>query len=138
MKRGRPEQETIVSPTKYSIEYIENNSSGDIIHRWDYNLNKYNRGPVNTEVIYPKNYDFGKPKKLDNSRYINEPIVMVYKTSERSNARYKLKVWMNKNIDQILRGKGIGVNEDMIVIELGIGNQLIEEYKQKYKDNLKN
>jgi hypothetical protein len=100
-------------------------------------LNKYDRGPISVDINYSKDYDLPKRAKIDNSKYVPAPVVMVYKTSERSNAKYKLKVWNNKSIDQILSGKNNGFPDDVIILELGIGYQLIEEYKEKYKNNLK-
>lgn len=137
MKRGRPEQVIEESPVKFVREYKTNYIHGDVTVKWNYDLNKYDRGPVSVDINYSKDYDLPKRAKIDNSKYVPAPVVMVYKTSENKNARYKLKVWHNKSIDQILSGKNNGFPDDVIILELGIGNQLIEEYKEKYKNNLK-
>jgi len=58
---------------------------------------------------------------------------MVFKTSDRSNAKVKMKVWNNENIDYIISAPVlIGVPETAIVLELGVGKALIEKYAVKY------
>ena len=57
---------------------------------------------------------------------------MVFKTSNRSNARTKIKVF-NKNIDYIITAKKLpGVPEKAEIVELGVGRSFISKYKQKY------
>lgn len=135
-KRGRPESKPIEeSPTKFTREYLKEDGSGT---KWSYDLNKSTKGPMSVEVVYPKGHTFPSKPKIDSSKYAGkEPVVMVYKTSENKNAKYKLKTWNNKNLDQILIGKNIGVPDGVIILELGVGTGLIEDYKQKYKSNLK-
>ena len=61
------------------------------------------------------------------------PVVMVFKTSNRSNAKTKMKVWKNTNIDYILtQDKLPGVPDKAVILELGVGESLIEKYKLKY------
>ncbi len=58
---------------------------------------------------------------------------MVFKSSNRSNARTKIKVF-RKNIDYVLTAKKLpGVPEKSIILDVGVGNSFIEEYKEKYK-----
>ena len=138
MKLGRPELEHIEYNPKFKREYKTDYIHGSMTVTWNYDLNKYERGPISVDLAYPKDYDLPEKQKIDSSRYVSEPVVMVYKTSERSNAKYKLKTWSNKNMDQILRGKGIGVPDDVIILELGVGSGLINDFKNKYKEFLKN
>ena len=64
--------------------------------------------------------------------YIKGPVVLVFKTSNRSNAKTKMKVYKNKNVDQVNEKKLPGVPEKAVFLELAIGDQFIEKYKQKY------
>lgn len=63
------------------------------------------------------------------------PTVLVFKTSERSNARIKMKIFNNKNIDEVL-DEDInlsGVPENAIILDVGLGQSWIDKYKVKYK-----
>lgn len=66
---------------------------------------------------------------------INAPVVMVWKTSNRSNAVTKIKKFNGYHIDYILsaHSKLPGVPEDAIILELGIGRKFYELWKNKYK-----
>ena len=58
---------------------------------------------------------------------------MVFKTSNRSNAKTKMKVWRNTNIDYINSAAKLpGVPEKAVVLELGIGESFIEKWQSKY------
>jgi hypothetical protein len=64
--------------------------------------------------------------------YGKEPVVMVFKTSNRSNAKTKIKVF-NKNIDYVNGAKKLpGVPEKAEILELAVGRSYINKYKQKY------
>ena len=65
--------------------------------------------------------------------YPNSPVVMVFRTSNRSNAKVKMKVWKNKNIDQVQEEKLAGVPQNAEILELAVGIKFIEKYKTKYK-----
>lgn len=66
--------------------------------------------------------------------YLNSPVVIVFKTSNRSNAQTKMKIFNNRNIDEILdpKVKLPGIPEIAEWLELGVGKSFIEKYKQKY------
>jgi hypothetical protein len=58
---------------------------------------------------------------------------MVFKTSNNSNARVKMKIWAGENIDYIIsQTKLVGVPDNAIVLELGVGQSLIDIWKLKY------
>ena len=67
------------------------------------------------------------------------PTVLVFKTSNRSNAKTKMKVYKTKNIDEVIDGLELGtlpgipskITDDEI-LELSIGSSFIEKYKQRY------
>ena len=57
---------------------------------------------------------------------------MVFKTSKRSNAKTKMKVF-RKNIDYVLTSKKLpGVPEIAEILEVGVGQAFIDQWKQKY------
>ena len=65
--------------------------------------------------------------------YVDDPVIVVFKTSNRSNAKTKIKVFKNENIDYILSGaKLVGVPDDAIILEVGIGNKMVEKFNSKY------
>lgn len=67
-------------------------------------------------------------------KYTPAPIVMVFKTSNRKNAKTKIKVWNSYNIDYILsQDKLPGVPDNAEILEIGLGKIFIDKYKQKYK-----
>jgi hypothetical protein len=58
---------------------------------------------------------------------------MVFKTSNRSNAQTKMKVWNNENVDYIISAPSLpGVPETAIILELAVGEGFIEIYRNKY------
>jgi hypothetical protein len=63
------------------------------------------------------------------------PLVIVWKTSERSNAQTKIKKTPNYNLDYFLQLEATipGIPKDAIILELGIGKNLFETWKEKYK-----
>jgi len=61
-------------------------------------------------------------------------ISIVFRTSNRSNARTKIKTFRNKCIDDVLKQKKIvGIPENAIILEIGMGKRLEEKYRKKYK-----
>ena len=134
MSRGRPSEEVKII-TKYTLvcpEYYSNPELGEIT-TFHYDLDKFKNGPYKVEITYPKGTRYVKPKIEKGKSYGKTPVVMVFKTSERSNAKTKIKVWNNENIDFIISNLKLpGVPKDAIILELGVGESLIENYKLKY------
>ena len=65
--------------------------------------------------------------------YTDSPVVLVFKTSNRSNAQTKMKVFANENIDYIMSpNKLVGIPETAIILECGVGESFIDSYKLKY------
>lgn len=64
------------------------------------------------------------------------PTTIVFKSSNRKNAKVKLKTYKTKNIDEVLEGleKNIlpGIPKDAEILELGVGRRLKEEYISQY------
>ena len=64
------------------------------------------------------------------------PTVLVFKTSNRSNAKTKMKIYKTKNIDEVIDGLEAsnlpGVPAKAEVLELSVGSSFINRYKEKY------
>ena len=71
--------------------------------------------------------------------YVDDPIVVVFKTSNRSNAQTKLKVFKNKNVDEVINPKFKlpGIPDAAVWLEVGVGEVFIQKYQSKYKNGLK-
>jgi len=64
--------------------------------------------------------------------YIKGPVVVTFKTSNRSNAKTKMKIF-RKNVDYVLTAKKLpGVPEIAEILEVGVGTSFIDQWKQKY------
>ena len=50
--------------------------------------------------------------------YIKGPVVLVFKTSNRSNAKTKMKVYKNKNVDHVNEKKLPGVPEKAVFFRI--------------------
>jgi hypothetical protein len=123
MSRGRP-SENVVKLTKWELETNES--------IWKYDTNKFPNGPYSVEQKFQAGNKQPKPK-IDQRTYAKDmPTVIVFKTSNRSNAKTKMKV-INKNIDYVLSAKKIpGIPDIAEWLEVGVGNSFISKYKQKY------
>jgi hypothetical protein len=67
-------------------------------------------------------------------QYHKSTVTIVFKTSNRSNAKTKIKTFRNKSVDDILDAKRIvGIPDNAVILEIGIGKQLEEQYRNKYK-----
>ena len=123
MSRGRP-SENVVKLTKWELETNES--------IWKYDTNKFPNGPYSVEQKFQAGNKQPKPK-IDQRTYAKDmPTVIVFKTSNRSNAKTKMKV-INKNIDYVLSAKKIpGIPDIAEWLEVGVGNSFINKYKQKY------
>jgi hypothetical protein len=118
--RGRPIENT-VKLDKWKLD------TGDAV--WYYDIKKSANGCY--KVVQKVEGKQIKPE-INERPYGKNPVVMVFKSSNRSNARTKIKVF-NKNIDYIITAKKLpGVPEQSIILDLGVGKSFINEYKQKY------
>lgn len=67
-------------------------------------------------------------------QYHKSTVSIVFKTSNRSNAKIKMKTFRNKSVDDILDAKRIvGIPDNAVILEIGIGKQLEQQYRNKYK-----
>ena len=63
--------------------------------------------------------------------YIKAPIVVTFKTSNRSNARTKRKIIRNKNIDEVndINVKIPGIPDKAVILHIGVGERFIDDNK---------
>jgi hypothetical protein len=67
------------------------------------------------------------------SPYHKSDVTIVFKTSNRSNAKTKIKTLRNKSIDDVLDRKIPGIPDNAVILEMGIGDEFEERWKHKYK-----
>jgi hypothetical protein len=121
MSRGRP-SENVEKLDQWVLD------TEDAIYKYD--VNKNPNGCYSVEVKFRAG-EKTKPD-IDQRMYGKNPVVLVFKTSNRSNARTKMKV-INKNIDYVISAKKLpGVPEKAEIIDLAVGKSFISKYKQKY------
>jgi len=134
-RRGRPAESPSVLLDKFERTFHEVPTKPELGWKmtWHYDMNKTANGPYKTEVAYPKGYKHDKVKAEKGKAYNNQPVVMVFKSSERSNAKFKIKVWNNENIDYIITSPTLpGVPDSAIILEIGVGESFIDSFKSKY------
>ena len=77
---------------------------------------------INTKMAREKSYIY--------------PTVLVFKTSNRSNAKTKMKIYKTRNVDEIIdaleKDKLPGIPKSAEILDIGIGESFIEKYKKKY------
>ncbi len=122
--RGRPSEKPSIALDKWTQETED--------QVWHFDRNKFPYGCYKVENKYKAGEKQAKPK-IDQRLYHKDmPTVVVFSTSNRSNAKIKIKV-INKNIDYVLSAKKIpGIPEIAEWLEIGAGKSFIGKYKQKY------
>jgi len=129
MSRGRP-SEQVERLDKWTLDSTDYDGSRSIIK---FDRSKSPNGPYSWEHIPPKGTRQPKVKPDKGKAYGKQPVVLVFKTSNRSNAKTKIKVFKNENIDYILTAdKLVGVPSKAEIIDIGVGKSFVERYKQKY------
>ena len=132
--RGRP-SENIERKIKYTLEFFDYPSKPELGGRsvWHFDDKKSKNGAYKVEQFFPKDEKNEKIKIEKGKAYGKMPVVMVFKTSNRSNTKTKIKVWNNENIDYIASAKKLpGVPKNAIILEVGVGSLLIKQYQEKY------
>ena len=122
--RGRPSEKPAIALDKWVL------NTDDSIFYFD--RSKSANGCWKVENKFKPGTKTSKPK-IDQRTYAkNMSTVIVFKTSNRSNAKTKIKI-INKNIDCVISSKKIpGIPEIAEWLEIGVGNSFISKYKQKY------
>lgn len=67
------------------------------------------------------------------SPYHKENVTVVFKTSNRSNAKTKIKTFRNKSIDDILDKKLTGIPDNAVILEISMGSRFEDQLRAKYK-----
>jgi hypothetical protein len=134
-EKGRPKETPPVQLDKWTREFYEIPTKPELGWRmnWYYDKSKNSNGPYKTEISYPKGYKHEKFKAEKGKAYNGQSVVMVFKTSDRSNAKTKMKVWSHENIDYIISAPSLpGIPDTAVVLETAIGEEFIEFFKSKY------
>ena len=103
MSRGRPAEAPAIVKEKYTLECYDVPTKPELGWKsvWHFDRSKTTFGPWRVDHIPPKGWKAPKIKAEKGKAYAKQPVVMVFKTSNRSNAKTKMKVWKNENIDYI-------------------------------------
>ena len=122
--RGRPSEKPSIALDKWTQETED--------QVWHFDRNKFPYGCYKVENKYKAGEKQAKPK-IDQRLYHKDmPTIVFFSTSNRSNAKIKMKI-INKNIDYVLSAKKIpGIPEIAEWLEVGTGKSFIGKYKQKY------
>jgi len=65
--------------------------------------------------------------------YHKDLVTIIFKSSNRSNAKTKIKTFRNKSMDDIISAKRIiGIPDTAIILEIGMGAYLEQQYRKKY------
>ena len=124
MSRGRPSEKPAIVLDKW----VQDNEN----QIWHFDRSKSSNGCYKVENKFIAGEKQAKPI-IDQRMYSKDmPTVIVFKTSNRSNAKTKMKV-INKNIDYVLSAKKLpGIPDIAEWLEVGIGKSFVSKYKQKY------
>ena len=134
MSRGRiKENDTVLD--KWTLTSYETPTKPELGDKavWHFDRSKNDKGCYKVEHTPTKGEKHPKVKVNKQQSYGTGPVVMVFKTSNRSNAKVKMKVWKNENIDYILTANKLpGVPDKAEILELAVGASFIEKYQSKY------
>ena len=134
--RGRPAEAEAVVRTQYVQTCYEYPSKPELgyksVHYFD--LDKFSKGAYRVDHFPASDEKPPIVKPQKGKAYNKQPVVMVFKTSKNSNAKTKMKIWKNENIDYIItQDKLVGVPSKAEILELGVGENFIKNWKSKYK-----
>jgi hypothetical protein len=130
MSRGRP-SEQVEKLDKWVLDSIDYTGERVVIK---FDSTKTENGPYFFESTPSKGYRNPKPKIEKGKAYGQQPVVLVFKNSTRSNSKPKIKVFNNENIDYILSSdKLVGIPLKAEILDIGVGKSFINRFKQKYK-----
>jgi len=135
MERGRPKENIEVREKWVEIHHeVPTKPELGWTSKWHYDKSKNQFGAWKVDNTPPKGWKAPKIKAEKGKAYAKQPVVMVFKTSNRSNAKIKMKIWKNENIDYILTADKLpGVPEKAEILDVGVGASFIETYKKKHK-----
>ena len=133
--RGRPKEPETIAKEKWELVCHEVPSRPELgfTTTFYFDRDKCENGAWKVESKSPKGWKEPKSQLEKAKTYCKQPVVMVFKTSNRLNAKVKIKTWKNKNIDQVLEEDLVGVPKNAEILELAVGESFIQKYKLKYK-----
>ena len=100
---------------------------------WHFDRSKNPNGCYRVDHTPAKGEKQPKVKVNKTQTYGGMPVAMVFKTSKNSNAKTKMKVWRNTNIDYIIsQDKLPGVPDKAVILELGVGESNVKAWQSKY------
>jgi len=100
---------------------------------WHFDRSKNPHGCYRVDHSTAKGETHPKVQVNKQQTYGGVPVAIVFKTSKNANAKTKIKVWNNTNIDYIItQDKLPGVPDKAVILELGVGEELIKNWKSKY------
>lgn len=133
--RGRPSEAPAVIREKFTQTFFEIPSKPELGYKsvWSFDRKINPLGHHTIEITYPKSHKPNAFKPEKSKAYGKQPVILVFKTSNRSNAKTKIKVFANENIDYIMTtDKLVGVPEKAEILEIGVGESFIKAYASKY------
>ena len=133
--RGRPTEKPAVVREKHTQTFYDVPSKPELGGKsiWYFDMDKSKNGPYKTEHFPAKGEKPTKVKVVKNQSYGGMPVVMVFKSSNRSNAKTKMKIWNNTNIDYIVSADTLpGVPDNAVILELGVGETFIAKWQSEY------
>lgn len=136
MSRGRPNESEAIPLDQWTMECYEYPNKPELGYKavYYFDRNKSPNGCWRVDHTPAKGEVHPKIKADKGKAYNKQPVVMVFKTSNNSNARVKMKIWANENIDYIAtQTKLPGVPDKAVILELGVGESFINIWKSKYK-----
>lgn len=125
MSRGRP-SEQVEKLDKWTIESTDYEGVKSIIK---FDKSKSPNGPYSFETTFTKPF---KLPKIEKRAYGGLKVYIAFKTSNRSNAKTKIKGF-NQSIDYILtQDKLPGIPKKAIILDIGVGESFKQAFINKY------
>lgn len=134
MAKGRiKENDTVLD--KWVITNYETPTKPELGDKsvWHFDRSKNPNGCFRVDHTPVKGEKLPKVQVNKTQTYGGIPVAIVFKTSKNSNAKTKMKVWRNTNIDYIItQDKLPGVPDKAVILELGVGESNIKAWQSKY------
>lgn len=124
--RGRP-SENVEVKVKFELDTVD--------VRGERTVYKFDRTKHPTGTVATRIYALGQPNKPElnlKQKYIPTPVVVVFKSSNRKNAKTKMKIFKTRHLDDILTNPIPGISEKAEILEIGVGAKCITRYKKEY------
>lgn len=124
--RGRP-SENVEVKVKFTLDTTDVRGER-IVYSFD--RTRHASATVSTKI-----YALGPPNKPElklNQKYIPTPVVVVFKSSNRKNAKTKMKIFKTRHLDDILTNPIPGISDKAEILEIGVGAKCITRYKKEY------